>query len=248
MSGVVDLRNALDPVAFAHSVDIEPDNWQRELLRSTSDRVLLNCSRQSGKSTMSAILALHQALHFEGSLVLLLAPALRQASELFSKVAEAYRVLGEPMKMYAERKLSLELKNGSRIYALPGTEATIRGYSGTSLLILDEASRIPDELYYAVRPMLAVSGGRLMLLSTPFGRRGVFYEEWTKGRGWLRFEVPAAMCPRISEEFLEDELRALGSFHYEQEYNCKFMDTPDQFFSTEIIEAMISKDVEPLRL
>src|SRR3954465_11251229 len=125
-----DLRLALDRVAFAGKLGITPDRWQEDLLRSTSDRVLLNCSRQSGKSTMAAILALHQALYLPGSLVLVLAPALRQSQELFAKLSEFYSTLGEPMRKYSERRLSLELTNGSRVVSLPGKEATIRGYSG----------------------------------------------------------------------------------------------------------------------
>jgi hypothetical protein len=58
---------------------------------------------------------------------------------------------------------------------------------------VDEASRVPDELYFAVRPMLAVSGGALMMLTTPYGKRGIFYEEWTSGHGWARYEVPAVL-------------------------------------------------------
>jgi hypothetical protein len=80
----------------------------------------------------------------------------------------------------------MDLPNGSRIEALPGTERTVRGFSGASLLIVDEAARVDDGLVYSVRPMLAVSGGSLMMLSTPFGRRGVFYREWTEGEGWER--------------------------------------------------------------
>src|SRR3712207_3290365 len=170
-----DLKLALDRVSFARAVGLEPDGWQEELLRSTSDRVLLNCSRQSGKSTISGVIALHRALYHPGSLVLCLAPALRQSQELFGKVLGFYRDLGRPVSPQAERKLSLELENGSRIVTLPGSEKTIRGFSGTSLLILDEASRVADELYFAVRPMLAVSGGALMMLSTPAGRRGIFF-------------------------------------------------------------------------
>src|SRR5918997_2920078 len=169
-----DLRLALDRVAFASELGVEPDAWQEDLLRSTSDRVLLNCSRQSGKSTTSAIIALHRALYHEGSLILCLAPALRQSQELFGKVAGFYRDLGRPVAPQGERKLSLELENGSRIVTLPGSEKTIRGFSGATLLLVDEASRIDDSLYYSIRPMLAVSGGRLMMLSTPAGRRGVF--------------------------------------------------------------------------
>src|SRR3712207_3692495 len=162
-----DLKLALDRVAFARAVGLEPDGWQEELLRSTSDRVLLNCSRQSGKSTISGVIALHRALYHPGSLVLCLAPALRQSQELFGKVLGFYRDLGRPVPAYAERKLSLELENGSRIVTLPGTEKTIRGFSGAALLIVDEAARVDDALYFAVRPMLAVSGGWLMLVSPP---------------------------------------------------------------------------------
>src|SRR5215204_3124196 len=183
-----DLTLALNRVSFAQNVSLEPDPWQRDLLESSSDRVLLNCCRQSGKSTMTAIVALHRAVYHPGSLILCLAPALRQSQELFGKVLGFYRELDRPVPAQAERKLSLELENESRIVTLPGTEKTIRGFSGTALLIVDEASRVADELYFAVRPMLAVSGGSLLMLSTPYGKRGVFFEEWTGGLGWERYE------------------------------------------------------------
>jgi len=208
--------------------------------------LLLNCSRQSGKSTMSATIALHRALYHPGSLILCLAPALRQSQELFSKLAGFYRDLGRPVSPLAERKLGLELENGSRVVTLPGTEKTIRGYSGAALLIVDEAARVDDGLYYALRPMLAVSGGRLMMLSTPAGRRGVFFEEWTEGIGWERYEVPASQVPRISEEFLEEERRALPARIFRQEYECSFEETDDQVFSHEDVTAAISEEVTPM--
>jgi hypothetical protein len=241
-----DLKLALDRVAFARTLGLEPDAWQEELLRSTSDRVLLNCSRQSGKSTMTAVIALHRALYHPGSLILCLAPALRQSQELFGKVLGFYRDLGRPVSPQGERKLSLELENGSRIVTLPGSEKTIRGFSGTSLLVLDEAARVEDELYFAVRPMLAVSGGALMMLTTPYGQRGVFYEEWTSGRGWERYEVPASQCPRISEGFLEEERASLPPFIFRQEYECSFEDTEDQVFTTDMIDRAVTDEVKPL--
>ena len=131
---------------------------------------------------MASVLALHKALTWPGSLILILAPAERQAKELFSKMVVSYRTLDHVIPTASCRNLGMELSNGSRIEALPGTEKTIRGFSGVDLLIVDEAARVADELYYAVRPMLAVSGGRLLMLSTPFGKRGVFYEEWTGGQ------------------------------------------------------------------
>src|SRR5215211_1812326 len=141
-----DLRMALDRVAFAEHLGMVLDPWQARLLGSTSDRIILNCSRQSGKSTMAAVRALHQALYFPRSLVLCLAPALRQSQELFGKIYELHKDLGEPLKKFGERRLSLELTNGSRIITLPGTEKTIRGYSGAALLLVDEAARVEDDL------------------------------------------------------------------------------------------------------
>ena len=195
---------------------------------------------------MASVLALHKALTWPGSLILILAPAERQAKELFSKVVVSYRTLGHVIPTASYTKLGMELSNGSRIEALPGTEKTVRGFSGVDLLIVDEASRVADELYYAVRPMLAVSGGRLMMLSTPFGKRGVFYEEWTEGSVWERYTVSAEECPRIPPEFLEEERKTLGLWWFAQEYECRFMDTVDQVFATEVIHKAITDEVAPL--
>ncbi len=186
-----------DRVEFARLVGLEPDRWQERLLSSEAPRVLMNCARQTGKSTAAGVLALHEALIAPGALVLILAPAERQAKELFSKVATFYHTLRHPIPADSYRKLGMQLTNGSRVEALPGTEKTVRGFSGTALLIVDEASRVDDGLYYAIRPMLAVSNGRLMMLTTPYGKRGVFFEEWTNGEGWERYEVRAEECERI---------------------------------------------------
>jgi hypothetical protein len=231
---------------FAHSLGIVPDPWQARLLGSAADRILLNCSRQSGKSTMASILALHKALAAPDSLILILAPAERQAKELFTKVAQFYGLLGHPIPADSYRKLGMNLANGSRIEALPGTEKTIRSFSGVDLLLVDEAARIADELYFTARPMLAVSGGRLMMLSTPFGKRGVFYEEWTGGEAWERYTVTASECPRIPPAFLEEERKTLGPWWFAQEYECRFMDTVDQVFQTEVIDKAITDEVAPL--
>jgi hypothetical protein len=240
---------AADRVAFARLVGIEPDDWQRTLLGSDAPQVLINCGRQTGKSTIAAVLALHGALISPAALVLILAPAERQAKELFSKVTAFYRGLGYPIPADSYRKLGMELKNGSRIEALPGTEKTVRGFSAVDLLIVDEASRVSDELLHAVRPMRAVSGGRLLMLSTPFGKRGEFYEAWENGaNSWERYEVPASQCPRISKEFLAAERRAMPERVYLQEFECMFTETDDQVFSYDLVMGALTDEVAPLEL
>jgi hypothetical protein len=206
--------------------------------------MLLNCSRQIGKSTTTAVLVDHTALYEPNSLILLLSPSERQSQELFRKCLEIYAATGRVVDADAENKLSLELDNGSRIHALPGKEGTIRGFSGVTLLVIDEASRVPDALYASVRPMLAVSGGRLIVLSTPFGKRGWFYEACRKRQQWDYYEITAHQCPRISEEFLQEEEESNGPYWVEQEYFCKFHDTLESAFRAEDIESLIKPEVE----
>jgi hypothetical protein len=162
-----DIRFAVDPVAFAEEVlpridpDIEKlDAWQEEFLKTRARRVLINAFRQSGKSTLTGILALHRALYYPRSLVLILAPSLRQAGEFFEKVSTGYsELLGGGLGIEAEsdRKLGIKLTNGSRIEALPGTQKSTRGFSKPSLIIIDEAAQIDDALYTGVMPTASVA-------------------------------------------------------------------------------------------
>jgi hypothetical protein len=203
-------------------------------------------SRQAGKSLAAAALAVAEALTRPRALVLLLSPSERQSGELAAKVFSAYDALGCPVPARKRTELQLHLTNGSRIIALPENERTIRGYSGARLLVVDEASRVSDGLYVAVRPMLAVSRGRLVCLSTPCGKRGWFYSAWEAAGGWERVRVTAAECPRIPANFLDEERRALGERWYRQEYFCSFEDTVDSVFLYDDIAAAADDDVPPL--
>ncbi|MEM8598472.1 MAG: terminase family protein [Bacteroidota bacterium] len=264
-AALVSLRE--DPAFVMTAAGLDPDPWQRALLAAPPERALLLCTRQAGKSTTTAALACREAL-IRPQTVLLVAPALRQSQELFRKLTDFYEALGgpdgPPVAATASSALRLELANGSRIIALPGSEKTIRGFSAVDLLILDEASRIEDALYYAVRPMLAVSGGRLVAMTTPFGKRGFFFDEWSRANAddganlsagadlgsdadpWRRIKVTAYDCPRISEGFLDEERQALGAWWFKQEYLCEFADTIDSLFRTEDIMAAFSSDIAPL--
>jgi hypothetical protein len=171
----------------------------------------------------------------------------RPASVAPEVEAVKLRGIREDEEAITDAQLSMEFTNGSRIISLPGSPDTIVGYSAISLLILDEAARIKDDLYALVRPMLAVSGGRLIALSTPFGKRGWFFSAWSRCdearlRGqpepWQRFRITAEECPRISAEFLAEERLAIGERWYRQEYETEFTDTIDAVFRSEDIEAM----------
>src|SRR3954454_16962639 len=223
----LDLACALDPALFAErKLGFTPDEWQADLLRSSARWTLVLCSRQAGKSTTAAVLALHTALHRPGSLVLLVAPSLRQAGELFRKFAELRGRLDPAPALAEDNAASCTFAaTGSRVLSLPGSEATVRGFSAPALVVEDEAARVPDALYRTIRPMLATApSGRLILLSTPYGQAGHFWREWSGGGpDWHRVEVPAEMVPRIPPEFLAAERRALGEQWFDQEYRRRFV-------------------------
>lgn len=235
------------PIELAIDVGVALDPWQRRALSTTARNILLLSSRQAGKSTVSAIMALHTAVYDPGSLVLILSPGERQSKRLLRVIRRYYSGLRTVAPTAREGLLSLEFRNGSEIHALPGREGTIRGYSDVDLLIVDEAARVPDELYSAVRPMLAVSGGRLIALSTPFGKRGWFWEAHERGGdGWHRERVTAHEIARISKAFLDAERMALGPDWFAQEYECAFLDALGQLFAGELIESLVSGDILPL--
>lgn len=223
----------LSAAALAERAGFDLDPWQDAFLNSTAKRQLLNCGRQTGKSISAAVKALHGALYEPRTLTLLLSPGLRQSTELFKKMKDTYVALGKPVPSWSETSLQLQLENGSRIVALPGTSGRIRGYSGARRIIIDEAAWVPDEMYRAVRPMLAVSGGDLIAMSTPWGRRGWWYDAWESSiagsQEWERYEVPATMCPRIPADFLEEEKVALGS-DFDSEYMCQFVSSSATVF------------------
>jgi hypothetical protein len=242
-SPYLQLADALDPVRFARSCGIACDPWQAQLLRSDARRALLLCSRQSGKSTTTALAALHTALYAAG-LVVIVSPSQRQSGEMIRTIRGFVSHLG--LTPAGESVLKLEFDNGARIVALPGNEKTIRGIAAASLVIIDEAAAADDELLAGVTPMLATTNGKLIALSTPRGRRGWFYDAWHGDNDWLRIKVAASDCPRISKKFLADELRVLGPQRFAEEYQLAFIDNDEAVFPSGIIERAFTSEVVPL--
>jgi phage FluMu gp28-like protein len=196
---------------------------------------------------VAAAKAVHRAYTKAGSLVLVASPTERQSAEFIRKAAGMVLQLGVTPRGDGDNAISLLFPNGSRIVGLPGTEGTVRGFSAVSLLLIDEASRVEPDMYKALRPMLAVGGGDLWMMSTPNGKQGFFYETWEHGGDdWKRFSATAADCSRIDQEFLEKERGELGPSWFRQEYMCCFVDNGSAVFDRDLVEAALDDTVEPL--
>src|SRR5262245_33187569 len=199
-----DLARSLDPALWFHQAGITPDPWQEAAIRSPARRQLWLVHRQGGKSTTAALKALAKATTCPGSLTLLISPAQRQSAELLRKVVELHQAIpGLPKPVTeSQHKLEFDPAHGGRVLSLPSSESNIRGFSRVALLILDEASRIPDAVITACKPMQAVAkDAELIALSTPWGERGWFCEQYTNGGPtWERTKVTAEECARIRSE------------------------------------------------
>lgn len=231
-------------VELAERLGINLDEWQRDALSAEESGQLLLASRQAGKSTTAGVKALHKMLYDPGSLTLIIAPSERQSKRLLRAVRKLYKQVQDEFPARTLGQISIELANGSEVHALPGSEGTVRGFSKVDNLIIDEAALVNDELYQSVRPMLAVSGGELMAMTTPRGKRGWFYREYTEGgEDWHRACITAYDIPRISKEWLKEERRKIGDFWFNQEYLCVFLDTDDQLYPTDLVEAAETDDI-----
>jgi len=243
-----DLARALDPVVMANDCGLAPDPWQARLLRDYPQRVLLLCSRQSGKSTVAALLVIYAVLFIAKAQIVVVSPTQRQSNELFRTIVNFLGQLEGAPRLVNESTQRAEFSNGARILSLPGTEKTIRGIAGVDLVVIDEASRVEDALLTAVRPMMATKpDARMIALTTPAGKRGWFYEAWTSDdQKWERIRVSASQCPRITAEFLAEELKALGAIKFSEEYELEFHDPEEAVFPLAIIEAAFTQEVRAL--
>lgn len=247
-AGVDDLLFQMDALRFAREkLGFEPDAKQATVMGGEIRRGILNCTRQWGKSTVASAMAVHRAWSQAESLIIVVSPSARQTGEFLRKASGWVRKLQIKPRGDGDNELSLLLPNGSRLVGLPGSESTVRGFSAVSLMVIDEAARVSDELYKAVRPFLAVKNGDLWLMSTPYGKRGFFYNEWANGGSrWQRVTTPATECPRISAEFLQEERTSMGEQWFRQEYLCEFVDVGATLFNRSVIESAFTKDVKPL--
>lgn len=241
------LAEAIDPVAFARGRGFDPERWQSKLLRTVHPRVLVRCSRQVGKSTTVAYKGIHTAINFPRRDVLVVSPTQRQSDEMLLRVAGIYKGMAEAPKLRRDNASEMVLGNGSRVVSLPGSEGGIRGFANVKLLILDEASRIEDDTFASVLPMVG-SDGQILALSTPHGRRGWFFNLHDDDlSGWERHKVTVHESAQYTAKRIAEVRQALGSFAFSSDYLCEFGDTDTQLFSSVAVRAAFAP-LQPLEV
>ena len=245
--------DAETPVATGTIIDwaadffqFNPDEVQRQIIEETSTRIMVLAPRQTGKSTAAAVRVLHTAVHNENATVLLASASGRQSGQILQKARQMARQMGLDLAGPPPKCEGFTLANGSTVVALPDCEATIRGFSAPSLIVIDEAAFASDALFKALEPMLTVSNGTFMLLSTPNGQTGYFYEQWHLPESpWSKIFGTLDDCPRVNQDAIEGMRKSMPKADFEQEFECKFVASSGQFISVETFRKCLRDDFEP---
>lgn len=236
------LHVALDPAARFERTIGQPDDWQRDFLRSTSEFSLVLCSRQVGKSTSTACLA--WGAMTLGRMVLIVAPSERQSKELLRKIIDFKNADACAPRVVRSTLTELELANGGRVLCAPASSDTIRGFT-VDLIVVEEAAFVPDDVITAILPMRK-EGGRVVMISTPAGRQGFFFDLWQAGRVHRIF-ARSVDIPRLAAK-VEFDRRFMPLIKFRQEHLCEFLGSGTPFFDPLSLEAAISQDSKALVL
>jgi hypothetical protein len=174
-----DLRQAayhIDPALWVRDVlGVIPTAWQETFLHARRGAsILALTARQVGKTTTAAWAIAHAMVFMPGSLSVIACPAQRQSAEAVRRVRESLLKVGA--KLTSDNVYALELDNGARVLALPGSDDSIRGLTVDAWIVADEAARLSEDMIAALRPMRARRPqARLAMLSTAWSRTDPFW-------------------------------------------------------------------------
>jgi hypothetical protein len=234
---VVDPWTAVD--TFRAAFGVEPMPHQATYLASTG-HLLVRKGRQVGMTQAAAALAIHVARQKAGNLAAVISPSLRQSTEVAMRARVGLWALGD--QLVQDSVSLLRLKNGSRILSLPGSARGVRGYAA-SLVIVDEAAWVSDETFVAVRALVAATGGRVIVQSTPGSPVGFFYELATNTPpDWASLVVRSDEASVIDPTFLERERREMAADLYRQEYEAEFGSGGGGLFTPAMVDSLFVKE------
>lgn len=186
-----DIIYGMDMSRYLRSIGWDVFPWQEAVLSDPSTRICIDGARQGGKSTIMSAVTCHHAKYFPGSLSVILAPTLMQAGEDMQKIKAFIAMDRDYPRLVRSGAQEIATERGARILVLTASDDAARGFSNPDIILFDEASRITDDVFEAVRPMITDNPkARIYEISTPNGKQGFFYDHFSSPR-WSRYLVRA---------------------------------------------------------
>lgn len=233
-------------------IPIQLYDYQKEIMLKNRDyrNVIVNTSRQAGKTTTAVVLILHYVLFNDHKTVALLANKGDAAREILDRIKIAYEALPKWMQqgVVEWNKGSVEFENGCKILAAATSSSAIRGKS-VSFLYIDETAFVEnwDSFFASVFPTIS-SGNttKILLTSTPNGLNH-FYKtfegakEERNGYGWV--EVPWYKVPGRGEKWKKETLASMDfdTQKFSQEFECEFLGSSGTLIDGGKLKQLVSR-------
>jgi phage FluMu gp28-like protein len=250
-----DLKSILeliDPVVWLEAyTGFKPYPYQAKVLRDYKIRLrVIRKSRQIGMTTAVAQEAIWKAYTGDNRVILIVSPSDRQSKILMNKITAT---IGKNRKLLENvvrrNRNELELSNGSVIISLPNNPDRLRGFSATDIY-LDEAAHFLNDgpVMAAIRPMLIATNGSFTIISTPFGKRGLFWDQYRiavhKRKGAKAYDLcPSTICPLITKERMQQERENLTELEFKQEYLGEFIEQVDVYLPLDLIQSCVDPNL-----
>src|SRR5208282_1654388 len=242
------LLQLVDPVVWLEAqTGFKPYPYQAKILRDHKIRLrVIRKSRQIGMTTAIAQEAIWKAYTGGNKVILIVSPSDRQSKIVMKKVTTTIRKNEKLVKSVVRSNSSeLELSNGSVIISLPNNPDRLRGFSATDIY-LDEAAHFLNDgpVMAAIKPMLIATNGSFTIVSTPFGKRGLFWEQYRiaaeGGKGVKAYDLgPSTISPLITEQMMEQDRQNYTELEFKQEFLGEFIEEVDTYLRRDLIERCV---------
>lgn len=231
------------PTLFAiHILGIKPFPYQAEILEDDSEQIVIVAGRQSGKSMTLAIKALWTAFVKPNEDILILAPTQKQAQIIYDVI---YGMISKSdlfkghIKKFTMSETIFDNESHIRCLTVGKSGTFARGYSAT-MLIFDEAAFIPEEVFVSLEPAFAVRGKQMILSSTPYGKRGFFWQIYSqhllnKDSKTKVHRFKSEENRILKKDFLIQERQRMTEVQFRQEYEAEFIDEVGLYFPIELV-------------
>jgi phage FluMu gp28-like protein len=242
-----------DPVLFAKNFfGFQTKDYQADLLRDKSKRIVVRWSRQAGKTTCIALRAIWFACAYPKTLTLIVAPTLRQSMIMSDRIQDF--LTGIPKEKCSAliekmQRTTVRFRNGSRIIALPNSPQLLRGYTANQCIADESAFFKDDELvfYNVLYPMLSTTDGTLIASSTPWSKDSVFYR-MCQSPDFSKHTVTCEDVVKsgLTKQSFIDEMRSQLPFErFQREFMAEFVEDVDAWLTQSLIVSCIDAQLLP---
>lgn len=228
-----------------HCVGFHPYAHQRAVIdaigksKCSYKTVVVKSSRQKGKSFMIANILLYFALNWNKTKNICVSPTLKQAKNIYKTIMDAIEKTGI-VKNSNATDLEITFINRSIIRFLSAEMGeSLRGYTVTGILCIDECCYISDEVFNTIKPWVDYNKSPILMVSTPYVKQGFFWQYYNYGLEGVNKVITVDWCdPKFKKEMdkilpperLEEYRKTMPANKFKSEYLGEWLDDDGTVF------------------